>query len=87
MTFVVDMKFGVVVVREVPAFVCAKCGDAWIDNPVAAKLESVVAEARRTHHGGDHAMEAGGDVRRFNLPLSIDPPMSRCSTLPVHCHP
>jgi len=46
-TFAVDMKFGIVVVREVPAFVCAKCGDAWIDDPVAAKLEGFVAEARR----------------------------------------
>jgi YgiT-type zinc finger domain-containing protein len=46
-TFAVDLNFGVVVVREVPAFVCAQCGDAWFDDPVAAKLESVVAEARR----------------------------------------
>jgi YgiT-type zinc finger domain-containing protein len=43
-TFAVDLKFGVVVVRKVPAFVC---GDAWIDDPVAAKLESLIAEARR----------------------------------------
>ena len=48
-TFAVDLKFGVVVVREVPAFVCTKCGDAWIDDPVAAKLEGFVAEARRKH--------------------------------------
>ena len=47
-TFAVDLKFGVVVVRGVPpAFVCTQCGDAWIDDLVAAKLESVVAEARR----------------------------------------
>ena len=48
-TFAVDLKIGVVVVREVPAFVCAKCGEAWIDDPVAAKLESIVADARRKH--------------------------------------
>lgn len=48
-TFAVDLKTGIVVVRDVPAFVCAKCGDAWIDNPVAAKLESFVEEARRKH--------------------------------------
>ncbi len=48
-TFAVDLKFGVVVVRDVPAFVCTKCGDAWIDDPVAAKLESVVADAHRKH--------------------------------------
>ena len=45
-TFAVDLKFGVVVVREVPAFVCTKCGNAWIDDLVAAKLESIVADAR-----------------------------------------
>jgi len=48
-TFTVDLKFGVVVVREVPAFVCTKCGDAWINDPVVAKLESIVADARRKH--------------------------------------
>ena len=26
---------------------CAQCGDAWIKDPVAAKLESIVAKARR----------------------------------------
>ena len=46
-TFAVDLKFGVVVVRKVPAFVCTQCGDAWIDDPVAAKLERLIAEARR----------------------------------------
>ena len=44
-TFAVDLVFGVVVVRHVPAFVCTQCGDAWIDNAVAGKLESIVAEA------------------------------------------
>jgi YgiT-type zinc finger domain-containing protein len=46
-TFVVDLTFGVVVVREVPAFVRSLCGDAWIDDPVPGKLESTVTEARR----------------------------------------
>ena len=46
-TFAVDLKFGVVVVRDVPAFVCETCGDSWIDDPVAEKLEAVVADARR----------------------------------------
>lgn len=48
-TFVVDLKFGVVVVREVPAFVCGNCGDAWIDHPAAMKLEDIVDDARRKH--------------------------------------
>ncbi len=48
-TFAVDLKFGVVVVREVPALVCTSCADAWIEDPVAAKLEVIITEARRKH--------------------------------------
>lgn len=48
-TFAVDLKFGVVVVREVPALVCENCGEAWIDNPAASKLEDIVTDARRKH--------------------------------------
>ncbi|MGC8784352.1 MAG: type II toxin-antitoxin system MqsA family antitoxin [Armatimonadota bacterium] len=48
-TFAVDLQFGVVVVRNVPALVCTQCGDAWIDDPVAARLEDIVADARRRH--------------------------------------
>lgn len=46
-TFTVDLKFGVVVVRNVPALVCSQCGETWIEDAVAAKLETVVADARR----------------------------------------
>ena len=46
-TFAVDLKFGVVVVREVPALVCEICGEAWIDDPIAEKLEAAIADARR----------------------------------------
>ena len=45
--FAVDLGFGVVVVRDVPALVCSKCGDAWIDDQVAEKLQVAVADARR----------------------------------------
>jgi hypothetical protein len=30
----------------VPALVCSTCGDAWLEDLVAAKLEAVVAGAR-----------------------------------------
>jgi len=43
----VDLRFGVVVVRDVPALVCTKCGDAWIEDFVAARLEQIVSDARR----------------------------------------
>lgn len=35
-TFTVDYGKGVIVVRNVPARVCAMCGEAWIDDPIAA---------------------------------------------------
>lgn len=48
-TFAVDLQTGVVVVRNVPALVCAQCGDAWFEDPVAATLETIVEEARNKH--------------------------------------
>jgi YgiT-type zinc finger domain-containing protein len=49
-TFTVDLGFGVVVVREVPASVCSQCGADWIDDSVASKLEEIVNDARQKHH-------------------------------------
>lgn len=46
-TFAVDLTFGVVVVREVPALVCSQCGEAAIEDAVAASLEAIVQDARR----------------------------------------
>jgi len=45
--FAVDLKFGVVVVREVPALVCSQCGEPDIEDAVAASLETMVEDARR----------------------------------------
>ena len=47
-TFAVDLNFGVVVVRDVPALVCSQCGTDWIADDVAARLEMIVENARRT---------------------------------------
>ncbi len=48
--FTVDLGFGVVVVRDVPATVCSQCGADWIPDDVTAKLESIVQEAHKKHH-------------------------------------
>jgi YgiT-type zinc finger domain-containing protein len=45
-TFTVDMKSGVVVVRNVPAFVCQQCGEEWLDDEQSAELEKIVSRAR-----------------------------------------
>ena len=46
-TFTVDLGFGVIVVRNVPALVCEQCGADWIDDNVASRLETLVSEARQ----------------------------------------
>lgn len=48
-TFTVDLDFGVVVVRHVPATVCEQCSAEWIDNVTAEKLEQLVNEAKQKH--------------------------------------
>jgi YgiT-type zinc finger domain-containing protein len=45
-TFTVDLGSGVVVVRHVPARVCKQCGEDWIQDPVAERLEKIVLDAR-----------------------------------------
>lgn len=48
-TFAVDLGFGVVVVRDVPASVCSQCGADWIEDAIASKLEEIVNDARQKH--------------------------------------
>lgn len=49
-TYSVDLGTGVVVVRNVQAQICVQCGEEWIDNKTARKLESIVEEARKKQH-------------------------------------
>ena len=44
--FTADLGTGVVVVRHVSATVCTQCGEEWIDNETARKLENIVTDAR-----------------------------------------
>lgn len=48
-TFTADLGSGVVVVRRVRATVCSQCGEEWIDDAAARRLEEVVNEARLQH--------------------------------------
>jgi len=48
-TFTVELGFGVVVVRDVPAQVCVQCGESWIEDAVSEKLELIVKDARKHH--------------------------------------
>ena len=48
-TFTVNLGFGVVVVRNVPALVCDQCGTDWIADETAEYLEKTVDDARQRH--------------------------------------
>lgn len=45
-SFTVDYKEGVVVIRDVPATICLQCGEEWLSDKVASKLEEIVALAK-----------------------------------------
>lgn len=45
----VDLGFGVVVVRNVPAKICNQCGEEWIEDVTAKELEKVIENARTNH--------------------------------------
>jgi len=40
--FAVELGFGVTVVRHVPARVCDTCGESWLEDATAAKLEEIM---------------------------------------------
>jgi len=46
-TFTPGLWVGVVVVRNVPALVCAQCGEDGIADEVAARIEELVVDARK----------------------------------------
>lgn len=45
-TFTAELGFGVLVVRHVPARICAQCGEEWLTDEIAQSLEAIVASAR-----------------------------------------
>jgi YgiT-type zinc finger domain-containing protein len=48
-TITVDLGDGLVVIRDVPATVCALSGADWIGDAIAEKIETIVEEARQKH--------------------------------------
>lgn len=45
-TYTIELGFGVVVVRHVPALICTQCAEEWIEADVAKELEKIVESAR-----------------------------------------
>ena len=48
-TITVELGFGVVVIRQVPATVCSQCGEEWLDDATSAKVEEIVNAAKKKH--------------------------------------
>ena len=46
-TFTAEFGSGVVVVRNVPATVCSQCGEDWIADDIAGRLEDIVKQAKK----------------------------------------
>ena len=47
-SFLVDVENCIVIVKNVPSQVCKQCGETSYSDSVAAELERIVAEARKT---------------------------------------
>jgi YgiT-type zinc finger domain-containing protein len=58
-TFSADLGSGVVVVRHVQATICSQCGEEWIDDATAQRLEEIVAGARHKQLEVEIASMAG----------------------------
>jgi YgiT-type zinc finger domain-containing protein len=43
-THSVDLKHCVVVIKSVPALVCAQCGEVWFSGAVTRRLEQILDE-------------------------------------------
>ena len=47
-TFTAEFGSGVVVVRNVPATVCTQCGEDWLNDAIAKRLEAMVTQAKKS---------------------------------------
>ncbi len=46
-SFTVDYSTGIVVVRDVPATLCMQCGEEWISDEIASKLDKIVSISKK----------------------------------------
>lgn len=46
-SFTANYNQGVIIVKEVPATVCQQCGEEWISDVVATKLEEIVITVKK----------------------------------------
>ena len=46
---IVDIDGHIVIIKGVPANVCKQCGEYFIENDVALKLEKIIEEAKKNN--------------------------------------
>jgi YgiT-type zinc finger domain-containing protein len=61
-TYTEDIDQNVVVVRNVPAYVCTECGNKWYSGTVASQLEKIVEK---------FASSSGSEVSIINYSKSV----------------
>ena len=44
---IIDLGEGIIIIKNVPANVCAQCGEYYVDTQVALKLENIVDEVKK----------------------------------------
>jgi len=49
-TFTLDSESSILIIRDVPTFVCSVCGDKWYSDPVSDKLDEYIVEARSIYN-------------------------------------
>lgn len=47
-TFTAEFGSGIVVIRNVPAVICSQCGEDWLTDDVAERLENIVKQAKKS---------------------------------------
>jgi YgiT-type zinc finger domain-containing protein len=48
-THSVDLKSCVVIIKNVPALVCAQCGEVWFSGAVTRRIEQILHEIEASH--------------------------------------
>jgi len=61
-TYIEDIDQGVIVIRHVPAHVCAECGNTWYNGTVASQLEKMIDQ---------FASSTGAEVSVINFEKSV----------------
>ena len=49
-TFTLDSEYGILIIRDVPTFVCSVCGDKWYSDSISDKLDKYIVEARNIYN-------------------------------------